>query len=176
MDEELHQIIRRAKHGEKEAYAQLVRDFKDPVYRYALGMLNDRQDAEDVAQEAFVKAYYSLSGLESEFAFSAWLFQIVSNLAKNRLKKRIREHDYREDANDSMIDRGPLDPSERLSIEEALAQLSLEHREVILLHDVQGYRYEEIAQITNIPLGTVKSRLFAARTALRKELRKEELS
>ncbi|MFB9328705.1 RNA polymerase sigma factor [Paenibacillus aurantiacus] len=174
--EELQQVIRRAKRGDKEAYAQLVKDFKDPVYRYALGMLNERMDAEDIAQEAFVKAYYSLTSLESEFAFSSWLFQIVSNLAKNRLKKRVRERDYQVEANDSTVDRGSSDPSERISMEEALARLSMEHREVVLLHDVQGYRYEEIAQVTNVPLGTVKSRLFAARTALRKELRKGELS
>lgn len=177
MDEELHHIIHRAKHGDKEAYAQLVRQFKDPVFRYALGMLNDRMDAEDIAQEAFVKAYSSLSSLESEFAFASWLFKIVSNLSKNRLKKRMKERDFQEEANDSIIDRREAsDPSERLSMEEALARLSVEHREVILLHDVQGYRYEEIAQVTNVPLGTVKSRLFAARMALRKELRKEELA
>ncbi|WP_127531574.1 RNA polymerase sigma factor [Paenibacillus kobensis] len=175
MDEELHRIIRRAKRGDKEAYAQLVKDFKDPVYRYALGMLNDRMDAEDIAQEAFVKAYYSLPGLESEFAFSSWLFQIVSNLSKNRLKKRMRERNYYEEAEESTMAE-PSDPSEKLSIEQSLARLSPEHREVILLHDVQGYRYEEIAQVTNVPLGTVKSRLFAARTALRNDLRKGELS
>ncbi|GMK40780.1 ECF RNA polymerase sigma factor SigW [Paenibacillus sp. CCS19] len=175
MDEELYRIIHLAKHGDKDAYAQLVKRFKDPVYRYALGMLNDRMDAEDVAQEAFVKAYYSLSSLESEFAFASWFFRIVSNLSKNRIMKKMKEQGFQEEADDSMIDtREASDPSERLSIEDAIAGLSVEHREVILLHDVQGYRYEEIAQVTKVPLGTVKSRLFAARMALRKQLRKEE--
>ncbi|MGG1555168.1 RNA polymerase sigma factor [Paenibacillus ferrarius] len=175
VDEELYQIIHRAKRGDKEAYAHLVKHFKDPVYRYALGMLNERMDAEDVAQEAFVKAYSAIAGLESEFAFTAWLFRIVSNLAKNRLKTRMRDRDLQTEVHETMmIDDVTPDPFEKLSMEEALARLTPEHREVVLLHDVQGYRYEEIAQVTSVPLGTVKSRLFAARMALRKELRKGE--
>ncbi|PWW04737.1 RNA polymerase sigma-70 factor (ECF subfamily) [Paenibacillus cellulosilyticus] len=172
MDEELHLTIQHAKLGDKEAYEQLVTQFKAPVYRFALGMLNDRMDAEDVAQEAFVKAYFALSNLESEYAFSSWLFRIVSNLCKNRLSKRAREREFQEEADETIIDRDTPDPFVKVSMEQSLARLSVDHREVILLHDVQGYRYEEIASMLHIPMGTVKSRLFAARMALRDELRK----
>ncbi|WP_410513590.1 RNA polymerase sigma factor [Paenibacillus sp. BR2-3] len=174
MNEELYHIIHEAKRGNQEAFAELVSRYKGHVYRYAVGMLNDRMDAEDVAQEAFVKAFYSLSSLNNEYAFTSWLIRIVSNLCKDRLKKRIKEQGCREEPNERAADQSLSDPLEKLSIEECLSKLSIDHREVLLLHDVQGYRYEEIAEMVDVPLGTVKSRLFAARMALRKELIKED--
>jgi RNA polymerase sigma factor (sigma-70 family) len=144
------------------------------VYRYAVGMLNNRMDAEDVAQEAFVKAFYSISGLDNEFAFSSWMITIVSNLCKDRLKKRVKEQAFRDEPNELTVDPNLSDPLTKLSLEDCLSRLSIDHREVLLLHDVQGYRYEEIANMVDVPLGTVKSRLFAARMALRKELKKED--
>jgi RNA polymerase sigma factor (sigma-70 family) len=136
-------------------------------------MLSDRMDAEDVSQEAFVKAFYSLASLENEYAFSSWMMQIVANLCKDRLKKRSKELGYRDETNETIADQSLSDPLEKLSIEEGMSRLSIAHREVLLLHDVQGYRYEEIAEMVEVPIGTVKSRLFAARMALRKELRSE---
>lgn len=170
MDEKLFHTIHRAKRGDLEAFADLVNLFKGQVYRFAVGMVCDRMDAEDLAQEAFVKAFYSLSNLENEYAFSSWLIRIVSNLCKDRLKKRGKENWIREEAHGAIEDKGLTDLSEKLSIEEAMTRLSVDHREVVLLHDVQGYHYEEIAEMVGVPLGTVKSRLFAARLALRKEL------
>ncbi|AIQ12592.1 RNA polymerase sigma factor [Paenibacillus durus] len=172
VDEELNHIIHRAKHGDKEAFAQLVKRYKGHVYRYAAGMLGDRMDAEDVSQEAFIKVYYSLSGLDNEYAFSSWIIRIVSNLCKDRLKKRTKEQRMSDEPNETIADQHLPDPLEKLSIEEAMSRLTVEHREILLLHEVQGYRYEEIADIMEIPLGTVKSRLFAARMVLRKELGK----
>ncbi|MBW7452731.1 sigma-70 family RNA polymerase sigma factor [Paenibacillus sepulcri] len=172
MDEELYQIIHRAKRGDREAFADLVKRYKGHVYRFAVGMLRDRMDAEDVSQETFVKAFYSLSSLDNEYAFSSWIIRIVSNLCKDRLKKRGNEQRFRDEPDESVIDRRSTDPSETWSLEDALSRLSVDHREVLLLHDVQGYRYEEIADMVEVPLGTVKSRLFAARMALRKELGK----
>ncbi|BCG59320.1 RNA polymerase sigma factor [Paenibacillus sp. URB8-2] len=175
VDEELYQIIHKAKGGDQEAFAELVKRFKGHVYRYAVGMLSNRMDAEDVSQEAFVKAFYSISGLDNEFAFSSWMIRIAANLCKDRLKKRAKEKEFSdEQPNEHLVDPNIPDPSVKLSIEECLSRLSIDHREVILLHDVQGYRYEEIADTLEVPLGTVKSRLFAARMALRKELAKEE--
>ncbi|WP_025688617.1 RNA polymerase sigma factor [Paenibacillus zanthoxyli] len=174
VDEELNHIIHRARRGDKEAFAQLVNRYKGHVYRYAAGMLGDRMDAEDVSQEAFIKVYYSLSGLDNEYAFSSWIIRIVSNLCKDRLKKRAKEQRLRDEPDEAIADRHLPDPLEKLSIEEAMARLTVDHREILLLHEVQGYRYEEIADILEVPLGTVKSRLFAARMALRKELGKED--
>ena len=174
VDEELYHIIHEAKDGSQKAFAELLNRYKGPVYRFAYGMLSNRMDAEDVSQEAFVKAYYSLSSLENEYAFSSWMIRIVSNLCKDRLKKRAKEQGIREEPNEHIVDPGLPDPLQKVSMEESLSRLSMDHREVILLHDVQGYRYEEIADMADIPIGTVKSRLFAARMALRKDLAKED--
>ncbi|SEP15357.1 RNA polymerase sigma factor [Paenibacillus sp. OV219] len=176
VDEELKHIIHRAKRGDREAFADLVQRFKGHVYRYAVGMLGDRMDAEDVSQETFIKAYYSLSSLDSEYAFSSWIIRVAANLCKDRLKKRAKapEHDITEEQNEWIADQRAANPLEKLSIEEGLSRLSVGHREVLLLHEIQGYNYEEIAEMIDVPLGTVKSRLFAARINLRKELRRED--
>ncbi|WP_449603388.1 RNA polymerase sigma factor [Paenibacillus sp. Marseille-Q9583] len=173
VNDELYQMIHKAKGGNQEAFTELVQRYKGQVYRFAVGMLSNRMDAEDVAQEAFVKAFYSLSRLDNEYAFSSWMITIVSNLCKDRLKKRAQEQAFIE-PNERIADPGLSDPIEKLSVEEGLGRLSVDHREVILLHDVQGYHYEEIAEMVQVPIGTVKSRLFSARMALRKELAKED--
>jgi RNA polymerase sigma factor (sigma-70 family) len=176
VDEELKHIIHRAKRGDREAFADLVRRFKGHVYRYAVGMLGDRMDAEDVSQETFIKAYSSLSSLDNEYAFSSWIIRIAVNLCKDRLKKRTNtlEQELHAEKSERIADQSVSDPLEKLSIEEGLSRLSVGHREVLILHEIQGYNYEEIAEMIDVPLGTVKSRLFAARINLRKELRRED--
>ncbi|SEB46067.1 sigma-70 family RNA polymerase sigma factor [Paenibacillus sp. GP183] len=172
MDEELYRLIREAKQGEKKAFAELIKRYKGHIYRHAYGVLGNRMEAEDVAQEAFLKAYYSLSRLDNEYAFSAWIFRIVTNLCRDRLKKLGRERTLSTELLQQMATKRVEDNHLRLTIEEAMKQLTPDHREVILLHDVQGYRYDEMAEILTIPLGTVKSRLNAARLALRNEMKK----
>jgi RNA polymerase sigma factor (sigma-70 family) len=171
VDEELHHFVGEARRGNKEAFTELIRRFKGNVYRHAYGMLSDQREAEDVAQEAFIKAYYSLSRLETDYAFAAWMMRIVSNLCLDRIKKQAKVQAasrHMLDSDSEYDDKTQL----RVELEEAMQQLSPEHRQVILLHDVQGYRYEEIAALLEIPLGTVKSRLNAARLTLRNELKK----
>ncbi|WNQ13205.1 sigma-70 family RNA polymerase sigma factor [Paenibacillus aurantius] len=174
MDEELHRLIGEARRGGKDAFARLVTLYKDRVYRHAYGMLGDRMEAEDMAQEAFLKAYYALPGLESEYAFSSWLMRIATNLCKDRLLKRDKLRRVEGGPYEEAASEGNRDQETPLYIREALGRLSVEHREVILLHDLQGYRYEEIAVLLEIPVGTVKSRLHAARVSLRKEMREGE--
>jgi RNA polymerase sigma factor (sigma-70 family) len=175
VDEELFRIIHRAKQGDREAFTNLVKRYKDQVFRHAVGMLGDRMEAEDVSQDAFVKAFYSLSNLDNEYAFSSWMIRIVSNLCKDRIKQRGKLIFAWEEQIVRTRQMGYNESHENLMIEEAMNRLTMEHREAILLHDVQGYRYEEISQLVGVPLGTVKSRLFAARLALRKELRRGDL-
>jgi RNA polymerase sigma factor (sigma-70 family) len=178
VDEELHRIIHEAKRGSKDAFATLVHRFKDHVYRYAYGMLGDPMEAEDASQEAFIKCYYSLSRLENEFSFASWLTRIISNVCFDRLKKQQREIKSATGTSGDFEYRDAVDyrlaEDLKKSIEEGMRQLSPDHRQMILLHDVQGYRYEEIAKLLGIPLGTVKSRLNAARLALRIEMKKGE--
>jgi RNA polymerase sigma factor (sigma-70 family) len=160
-------IIREAKQGSKEAFTLLMERYKDHVYRYVYGMLGDSMEAEDVSQETFIKAYYSLPKLENEAAFSSWLTQIMSNICYDRYKKKKLKFS---ELNDQVYENKTEQQQLRLSLTEAIQKLSLEHREVILLKDVQGYSYDEICEMIKIPLGTVKSRINAARLRLRNEL------
>jgi RNA polymerase sigma factor (sigma-70 family) len=167
LDDKLFTIIREAKLGSKEAFTLLMERYKDYVYRYSYGMLGDSMEAEDVTQETFIKVYYALPKLENEAAFSSWLTQIMSNICNDRHKKKkitISE------LNDQVYENKSEQQQLRLSLTEAIQKLSMEHREVILLKDVQGYSYDEICEMLKIPLGTVKSRINAARLHLRNEL------
>jgi RNA polymerase sigma factor (sigma-70 family) len=178
LDEELNRLIREARNGSKEAFAELVHRFKDHVYRYAYGLLKDRAEAEDASQEAFLKCYSNLSRLENAYSFSSWLTRIVSNVCMDRMKKRKWDNTNLEEMPESLLTssiRAPRRNEElKIAIEEAMGNLSFDHRQVIMLHDVQGYRYEEISQLLSIPMGTVKSRLNAARLAMRQELGRSE--
>lgn len=174
MDQDLYRWIGEAKSGDKEAFAMLVKQYKDRVYRYAFGMLSDRMEAEDVSQEAFIKAFYSLSKLENRYAFSSWLTRIVSNICYDRIQRRKKEKIVSVELIDnSILNKGMEQADLHMTIQEAMKALSPEHREAVLLRDVEGYSYEEIAAMLNIPLGTVKSRINAARLMLRKEMKRE---
>jgi RNA polymerase sigma-70 factor (ECF subfamily) len=175
VDQELFRLIGKAKSGDTDAFALLIKQYKDRVFRFAFGMLSDRMEAEDVMQEAFIKAYYSISRLESNYAFSSWMTRIVSNLCYDRIQKRKKENTVSSDQMEAGISTGGMERSDlHLTIEEAMKTLSPEHREAILLRDVEGYTYDEMAGLLHIPLGTVKSRINAARLLLRKEMKKEE--
>ncbi|MDI3535244.1 MAG: hypothetical protein PWQ82_1609 [Thermosediminibacterales bacterium] len=176
MDQELYYLVKKAKKGNKDAFADLVRLYKGPVFRQAFAILNDRTEAEDVSQEAFLKAYYSIKKLNSEYAFVSWLSRIVTNLSTDKLKRRGKEKVatqqwINEHAAFSGNWRDPIEDKElELNIRKALQKLSTQHRNIIVLRDVQGFSYEEIAKILKVPVGTVKSRIHAARLALREKL------
>ena len=124
MDEELFQFIYKAKRGDRQAFAELVNRYKGTVFRHALAMVNDRMEAEDIAQEAFTKAFYSLPKLGNEYAFASWLTRIVSNLCydhmkKTKNKKTVNVEDYPLEAKAS-LEQSDL----KLTISEALHRLS----------------------------------------------------
>ncbi|MCF6093024.1 RNA polymerase sigma factor [Microaerobacter geothermalis] len=178
MDQELYQIIEQAKRGDKKSFEQLISVYKGKVFRHAYAMLGDWMEAEDVSQEAFIKAYVALSKLQSAYAFSSWLAQIVSHLCHNRLSKKEKEKiniwknviDLQQRLTDS--NRAMEQKQLQMNIEEAMQKLSSEQREAIVLRDIQGFSYEEMANILKIPVGTVKSRIHAARLVMREELAK----
>jgi RNA polymerase sigma factor (sigma-70 family) len=175
VDEELFHHIHRAKQGDRDAFTNLVERYKDQVFRHAVGMLGDTMEAEDISQEAFIKAFYSISNLDHEYAFTSWMIRIVSNLCKDRLKQRGKIVYAGDESIITAEQMGYVESHENLTIEEAMNCLTMEQKEVVLLHDVQGFRYEEISEMVGVPLGTVKSRLFTARLALRKELRRGDM-
>jgi len=179
-DAALDALITRARGGDLTAFNSLVARFQDPVYSLALRMLASPQAAEDATQEAFIRAWTRLETFRGG-RFQSWLFTIVANLARDELRRRGRRPQTSLDAARDDPDRASLDPVDlgptpeavaeqgdlRALLEAALAQLPDEWREIVVLSDVQDLAYEEIARITGLPLGTVKSRLSRARGRLR---------
>ena len=179
-DAALEALIARARDGDLTAFNSLVVRFQDPVYSLALRMLGSPQAAEDAAQEAFIRAWRRLDSFRGG-RFQSWLFTIVANLSRDELRRRGRRPQTSLDAARDDPDRASLDPADegpspesiaeqgdlRTLLEQALAQLPDDWREVVVLSDVQDLAYDEIAAITGLPLGTVKSRLSRARGRLR---------
>lgn len=169
MDEEQLGLVLAAKHGDKDAFAALVRAYKDYIFRTAYGILMNRTEAEDVAQETFVKAYLQLRGLREERSFPSWLATIATRRALDVAKRQQRwrfvpvEEELLYGETDEMAN-----VDKRMLVEELLGKLNPIHRAVLVLREIQGYDYVEISRILGVPIGTVRSRLNIARTQLRK--------
>jgi len=180
------ELIRRVCQGDKEAFYGLVRPYERAVYVAAVSILNNPADAEEVAQEAVLKAFTHLAEFRAEAKFSTWLIQITINESRSRLRKD-RRHLYEsidEARTDEEGDYSPKDfadwreiPSETLKRDElrnalkrALASLPLKYREVLILRDIQNLSIEETAEILGISEGNVKTRLLRARLQMRDAL------
>lgn len=173
------ELIRKCMAGDSRFYEPLVRAYEEPGLRLALGMMGNRDDARDALQEAFVKAYHALERFELGKPFGPWFFQIVRNHCRDML--RSRKARFRREVLDERLDerpgasgRGPERGAERQAAKkllwEGLERISEEHREILVLKELQGLRYGEIARILDIPEGTVASRLYHARRALKEAL------
>ena len=180
-------LIRKAKQGDMLAFEELILKHEKIVYNLALRMLNHSEDARDISQEVFLKAYRSLSNFDERSAFSTWLYRITHNTCIDEMRKRKGKQTYslEEDleSEDGSMQRQVADegdtPEESLmrkeeksEILQALDTLSEEHKAAIILRDVKGLSYEEIAEIQNLSLGTVKSRINRARNQLKTEILK----
>ena len=187
------ELIERSLTGDVRAFETLVKTHHGQVYGYACRMVGP-DAAEDVTQEVFLKVYRALPTFRSEADFKTWLYRITTNVCLDHLR-RVRRQQGRvlsldggppgtEDpaagwnGHEARPDPGAVDPALRAeqrelaeALQGALARLSDKHRAVLVLHDMYGFRYEEIKDILRCSLGTVKSRLFYARRALREELR-----
>lgn len=176
-------LVGRAQQGDYQAFDALVTRHRGKVYAMIVNMVKNDADAWDLAQDAFIKAWKSLAKFENRSQFSTWLFRISHNVVYDWMrKKQLRyEGEYNEQIHDASgvdhsIDVTPSRPTRpdedlineelRLEIKDALAKLSDEQREVIILREVQGMDYKEIADIQQCSLGTVMSRLFYARKKL----------
>lgn len=180
------ELIQRARQGDKEAFYNLVRPCERAVYTAAISILKNPEDAEEVAQEAVLKALSHLADFRGEAKFSTWLIQITINEALLKLRKD-RRHLYesvdepRTDEDGEFFPKDFADwhevPSETLqrmelreALKRAIASLSLKYREVLILRDVQQLRIEEVSQILGITAGSVKTRLLRARLQMREAL------
>jgi RNA polymerase sigma-70 factor (ECF subfamily) len=173
------ELIRKCRTGDPRFYEPLVRAYEPAGMRLAIGMMGNAEDAQDALQEAFVKTYDALHRFDLKKPFGPWFFQILRNQCRDML--RSRKAKFRVESLDERLEGRPADPErgpERIRQRNAarellwkgLERIGEEHREVLVLKELQGFRYAEIAQILEIPEGTVASRLFHARHALQSAL------
>jgi RNA polymerase sigma-70 factor (ECF subfamily) len=194
MDVERERLLVAAlKQGDRKAFDEVVRHFKDRIFGLIYRMMGDAQEAEDVAQEVFVTLFMAIADFREEARLGTWLYRIAVNHCKNRLKYLDRRRRWQQQSLDQMTDReitqsradgAPLGSrlprpdhmAEGLQMErivqQELAAMEPEQRMLILLRDVQGLTYQDIEQITGLPLGTVKSRLHRARMALKEKIQR----
>lgn len=178
--EQEREIITRVLQGETDAFEQLVLDNEARVYNIALRMLGNEEDAKDIAQETFLKAYRTLEHFRGDSSFSSWLYRMTTNLCidfKRRGKNRAASLTYTEEdgsqsefdiADESASPEKALEQTElRAAIEAALLELTPEHRQTVVLRELGGLSYAEIAQELDLELGTVKSRIARARLQMR---------
>ncbi len=170
-------VIYRAKNGDAAAFEQLVLQYGGYAYNLALRTLNDPQEAEDVAQEAFVRAWRSLPKFRGDAAFSTWLYRIVTNLCYNRLPRLKRELEAlpADDSwdlpdNRQRVEQVVVSQEVKQTIINAIDELPDSQKYLIALRHMHGLRYDEIAQAANMPLGSVKTGIFRARQALKVKL------
>ena len=173
-------VIRRVQHGDTEAFELLVAAYEKTVYNVALQMTGSREDAQDLTQDAFLKAYSSLDSFRGDSKFSSWLYRIVSNLCldfKRRQGRRPSASLTVEDDEGETLQLDIADESQspetlleqkltREAVQRGLRELPDEQRQILLLREIQGMSYEEIGEVMHLEAGTVKSRIFRARKKL----------
>ena len=164
MEEPEPALIRAAAAGDLGAFERLVRTYQEPVWRFLRRLLGDAGIAEDVAQETFLRVFRRLPTFTFEAKFSTWVFQIARNAGVDELRSRRRRIRLAWLAPPPRPAVGM--PEARAEIDAALASLPVDLREAILLIEVLGLRYHEVARVLGVPEGTVKSRVFSARSRL----------
>lgn len=174
MEEQLIALAESARGRNLAAFERLVRSQMQPAYYFALGLVRNREDALDVSQTAFAKAWQAIGSLREGRLFPAWFHRILRNEAMNHLKRaRVRRTEELEFLTlaDPASERDPAESAELTHrVAAAVAALPLELREIIVLKHFQGLDYDEIAALLAIPRGSVASRLYRARAALREKL------
>lgn len=179
------EVVALARRGHETAYRELIRRYERPVFSLVYRMVRDRETAEDLSQETFIKVLNAIGSYRPEFKFSSWVFKIANNTAIDHLRRRELDtlsiegspHATTPEATEATAlqlgtaDESPLDSVEARElggeIEAAINQLRPEYRSCILLRHVEGLAYEEIAETLGLPLGTVKTYIHRARNELR---------
>lgn len=184
MDTLIKKRIKQVKKGDQNAFAEIVELFKDKVFQLCYRMVGNAHDAEDIAQEAFIRAYVNINSYDTNRKFSTWLYRIATNLSIDRLRKR--KPDYFLDAEIegtegltmySQIPSDELQPDEMVEslefqewIQQEINGLPVMYRSVIVLKYIEELSLKEIGDILDLPIGTVKTRIHRGREALRKRL------
>lgn len=182
-----HELIEATKNGDESAFAVIVSRYRNPITNYLYRFLNDYEEAVDLAQETFVRVYFAIERYHTDYAFSTYIYRIATNLAISELRKRKRRTIlsltglFQADAEDTtefqpadekpLPDKDLIDDEQGRIIAKAIAALPVKYRTPIVLRDIEGKSYEEIASILELGLGTTKSRISRGRALLREKLK-----
>jgi RNA polymerase sigma factor (sigma-70 family) len=183
--EEDSALIKRALKGDQKAFRRLRVKYHDPIFKLINRMIRNREEVEDLIQEAFIKAFTSLASFNEEYAFSTWLYKIATNNSIDYIRKRklqtfsidkpieSEESDYSFELPDTEPepDQELIAAQRKKMLDDAMNSLPPKYRQVILMRHVDEKEYQEIAKILKLPLGTVKAHIFRAREMLYKQLR-----
>jgi len=174
------ELILRTMEGDEEAFGVLVKKYKTKVFNLAYSLTHDRDAADDLAQESFIKAYFALPRFKLKSGFGTWLYRIAINTVKDYLRKkgRIKKVTFEKEIEHLIIQEDEMEKKEkkqqeeqnRRLVHEAIQSLPEKHQLILSLRDIQGFSYGEIADILNVSPGTVDSRLHRARKTLRKKI------
>ncbi len=181
MSEDDRRLIADCLGGQRDAFGELVFRYQTRLYNAVIRLVDHPEDAADVVQDAFLNAYQSLHSFKGDAEFFTWLYRIAFNTAISMKRKKRAAISLDSGASEASID--PHDPSEyikpgavlerseeEIRLQEALTRLSPEHRDVLIFKDIEGMKYEEIADLLGVPIGTIRSRLHRARLELRELL------
>ena len=178
------ELVARARAGDHAAFEQLIRDNQSRIYNLTLRMVGDPEDALDLSQEAFLNAWKGLPSFKGDSSFSTWLYRLASNACLDFLRSKKRRQDTIGSAFSLDDETAPPPPADhalkpeehlerkerRAALHRSLARLPDHHRQVLVMRELSGLSYQEISDVLELDLGTVKSRLTRARTALKKLL------
>ncbi len=173
-DENAATLVARAQAGDQGAFEQIYRAHVGRVFGICLRMLSDQPRAEELTQRIFVRAWMKLNSFRGESSFSSWLYRLSVNMVLNELQSGRRESGEALDCDGSQIAPDPRatpSPNIQMDLEKAVASLPPQARIVFVMHDIEGYTHEEIADALGIAAGTAKAQLFRARRLLREALR-----
>ncbi len=173
-DEEL--LVQRAAAGDERAYGKLVQAYQSRVFNFVRSMVRNDEVAEDITQESFVKAFFSLKRLQNAGSFKSWLFRIANNNTLDWLRrKRFQLVDVDDQIHESYVDKrdpesGAMEQERLNHVRAALNKLKPDQKAILVMCDLQGLSYAEIAEVLKVPFGTVQSRIFYARKKLKEHL------
>ena len=182
-----HTLIEATKQGDETAFAEIVRRYRNPIVNYLYRFLNDYEEAVDLAQETFVRVYFAIDRYHTGYAFSTYIYRIATNLAISELRKRKRrrllsltglfqsdrdsESEFQPKDERQLPDAELVDDERSKVIGRAIAALPEKYRIAVILRDVEGRTYEEIAEVMELGLGTTKSRISRGRSLLKEKLK-----
>lgn len=172
------QLVNRAKSGDPEAFSELVKRHQQIIFNVAYRFMRDVASAEDMAQEAFLKAYRLLKGFRGDCSFSTWMYRVACSVCLTELNRRKRRGEV--ELTPANLNATAVQPSDNFDIPEqvrrCVTKLPDRYATIITLYYLQGVSYEDIAEVMNIPMGTLKTWMFRARKQLRKIVEKEVFS